>query len=159
MEDMDRVINAGIPIAELLYQATGSTTVTVALSVLLTIIYAACVSCGASYMSLRQRPRYSISRFLRQYRQAAPIPASYDLGSMIFADIYGLIYLASTTAFNSIITSAVTLLNLSYAVPQAILATRGRAQCLPKRPLGLGRWRTRFGGIVSYHSCFLGFDR
>ncbi|KAJ5360449.1 hypothetical protein N7517_009640 [Penicillium concentricum] len=57
-----------------------------------------------------------------------------------FAAIYGLIYLASTTAFNSIITFAVTLLNLSYAIPQAILVTRGRARCLPKRPLDLGRW-------------------
>lgn len=47
-------------------------------------------------------------------------------------------YIAGTTAFNSIITSAITLLNLSYAIPQAILVTRG--QCLPKRPLGLGRW-------------------
>lgn len=61
----------------------------------------------ASCMGLRQRSRYSIS---------------------------GLIYLVSTSAFNSIITSAVTLLNLSYAIPQGI------AQCLPKRPLDLGRW-------------------
>ena len=62
------------------------------------------------------------------------------LASTLSAALYGLIYLGSTTAFNSIITSAILLLNLSYAIPQAILATRGREECMPKRALDLGRW-------------------
>jgi choline transport protein len=63
-----------------------------------------------------------------------------QLSSTVFAALYRLIYLASTTAFNSIITSAITLRNLSYALPQALLAMRGRARCLPENPLDLRHW-------------------
>jgi choline transport protein len=49
-----------------------------------------------------------------------------------------LLYLASTTAFNSIVTSAVLFLNITYAVPQGILLVQGRKKHLPPRYLNLG---------------------
>jgi choline transport protein len=49
-----------------------------------------------------------------------------------------LLYLASTTAFNSIVTSAVLFLNITYAVPQGILLVQGRKNHLPPRYLNLG---------------------
>lgn len=58
--------------------------------------------------------------------------------AFIFTLIYGLLYLASTSAFNSIITSAVLFLNITYAVPQGILLTQGRKEHLPPRYLNLG---------------------
>ncbi|KAJ5165189.1 uncharacterized protein N7500_007019 [Penicillium coprophilum] len=145
MEDMDRVMNFGMPAVELLYEATGSTRVTVALSVLLTIIYIAClppqwVSCGRLAWAFARDRGTPFPDFFDKIDKQLQFPLRTTIASMVFAAIYGVIYLASTTAFNSIITSAVTLLNLSYAIPQAILATRGRKQCLPKRPLDLGRW-------------------
>lgn len=58
--------------------------------------------------------------------------------AFVFVVIYGLLYLASTTAFNSIVTSAVLFLNITYAVPQGILLFRGRKEHLPPRYLNLG---------------------
>ena len=81
--------------------------------------------------------------------------------SVGFCCLYGLLYLASTTAFNSIVTGAVLYLvshsrfvstlesawnscrinspqNITYAIPQGILFTRGRAKSLPARAFNLG---------------------
>lgn len=58
--------------------------------------------------------------------------------AFVFVTLYGLLYLASTTAFNSIVTSAVLFLNITYAVPQGILIVRGRKEHLPPRYLNLG---------------------
>ena len=61
---------------------------------------------------------------------------------------YGLLYLASTTAFNSIVTTAVLYLNITYVVPQGILLLgRGRS-FLPMRYLRLG-W---FGYFANWFS-------
>ncbi|OQE12147.1 hypothetical protein PENVUL_c001G10241 [Penicillium vulpinum] len=145
MKDMDQVMKAGMPAVELLYQATGSTRVTVALNILWTIIYGAClppqwVTCGRLAWAFARDRGTPFPDFFDKIDKQLEFPLRTTIASTVFAAIYGLIYLASTTAFNSIITSAVTLLNLSYAIPQAILVTRGRAQCLPKRPHDLGRW-------------------
>lgn len=64
-------------------------------------------------------------------------PARATVAALAFNSLYGLLYLASTTAFNSIITSAVLFLNITLAAPQTILVLRGRNR-LPKRPLKLG---------------------
>ena len=66
------------------------------------------------------------------------LPFRTTITALVFAWIYGLLYLASTTAFNSIITSAVLFLNISYAAPQAILLFFGRKKRLPPRYLNLG---------------------
>lgn len=65
-------------------------------------------------------------------------PVRATLASFGFACIYGLLYLASTTAFNSIVTSAVLFLNITYVVPQGILLVQGRKKSLPARYLRLG---------------------
>jgi choline transport protein len=70
------------------------------------------------------------------------------VAAFIFVLLYGLLYLASTTAFNSIITSAVLFLNVTYTVPQGILLVQGRAQHLPPRYLNLGV----FGGVCNAFS-------
>lgn len=59
------------------------------------------------------------------------------MAAFIFVCIYGLLFLASANAFNSIITSAVLFLNISYVVPQGILLVEGRDK-LPARWLKLG---------------------
>lgn len=68
-------------------------------------------------------------------KRGYPVRATF--AAFIFVCIYGLLYLASTTAFNSIITSAVLFLNITYVVPQAILLVQGRNK-LPARWLNLG---------------------
>ncbi|KAJ6132292.1 hypothetical protein N7471_007507 [Penicillium samsonianum] len=114
MKDMDRVINAGMAAMELLYQATGSIR---------------WVTCGRLAWAFARDRGTPFPDFFDNIDKRLQFPLRTNIASRVFAAIYGLIYLASTTAFNSIITSAVTLLNLSYTIPQAILITRGRAQC------------------------------
>lgn len=58
--------------------------------------------------------------------------------SVGFCIIYGLLYMASTQAFNSIIITAVLGVNISYAVPQGITLFQGRKNKLPERPFKLG---------------------
>ena len=65
-------------------------------------------------------------------------PIRTTLASFCFACIYGLLYLASETAFNSIVTSAVLFLNITFVVPQGILLFQGRDTSLPPRYLRLG---------------------
>ena len=65
-------------------------------------------------------------------------PVRATLASFCFVCLYGLLYLASTTAFNSIVTSAVLYLNITYVVPQGILLVQGRKKSLPPRYLKLG---------------------
>lgn len=69
---------------------------------------------------------------------ALEFPVRTTVATCFFAAIYGLLHLASTTANNSIITSAILLLNVSYAIPQGIVAVRGRSKTLVNRPLRLG---------------------
>ena len=64
-------------------------------------------------------------------------PVRTTIASIVFCCCYGLLFLASATAFNSIITSAVLFLNITYAVPQAIVLFKGR-KSLPSRYLNLG---------------------
>lgn len=54
-----------------------------------------------------------------------------------FCAIYGLLYVASTEAFNSIVNTAILMMNITYTVPQGILATCGRKR-LPRRSFDLG---------------------
>ncbi|RKK67953.1 hypothetical protein BFJ69_g14047 [Fusarium oxysporum] len=65
------------------------------------------------------------------------IPVRAMLVSAAFCALYGLLYFASSTAFNSIVTSATIYLNLTYVIPQTILLFRGRS-LLPTRVLSLG---------------------
>lgn len=65
-------------------------------------------------------------------------PVRTTVVAFIFVLLYGLLYLASTTAFNSIVTSAVLFLNVTYTVPQGILLLQCRKQHLPPRYLNLG---------------------
>jgi choline transport protein len=67
------------------------------------------------------------------------IPVRATLLSAAFCVIYGLLYIASTQAFNSIINTAVLMLNITYTVPQALLAIRGR-DMLPPRYFDLGKY-------------------
>ena len=78
------------------------------------------------------------SKYFTHVDTRLEFPVRTTVAAFIFVCLYGLLYLASTTAFNSIITSAVLFLNITYAVPQGILIVRGRKDSLPPRYLNLG---------------------
>lgn len=76
-------------------------------------------------------------KFFSQISTRFHFPLNATVAAFVFSCLYGLLYLASTTAFNSIINSAVLFLNITYTVPQGVLLVRGRS-LLPQRYLSLG---------------------
>ena len=84
--------------------------------------------------------------------------------SVGFCVIYGLLYVASTQAFNSIITTAVLAVNISYAIPQGISLVRGRGKTLPARNFNLGKfgyicnaWSPLWITVIGIFICFPNF--
>ncbi|KAK1140987.1 hypothetical protein N8T08_009733 [Aspergillus melleus] len=113
VQDMHAVQNSFFASMEMFYQSTGSkTAATAGLPV-------------SSYWS-RISPKYKI-------------PVRTTFLTAVFCLIYGLLYIASTDAFNSIVNMSFMFLTFTYVAPQTILLF-GRRESLPKRPFNLGRW-------------------
>ncbi|KAJ5097065.1 amino acid transporter [Penicillium angulare] len=152
IQDMEAVQNAFLPSLELFHQATGSKAAAAALQIYLTILYynpgpLTRVACVPSQWITSSRMTWAFSRdngipFSRYWSVVDPkrnIPVRATLLSAGFCVVYGLLYIASTQAFNSIINTAVLMLNITYTVPQAILLVRGR-NMLPARYFNLGNY-------------------
>ncbi|CAG8145989.1 unnamed protein product [Penicillium salamii] len=150
--DMDAVRTSPLPSLELIYQVTGNREVTLGIFILLLIIYCAglpaqWVTSGRIAWALARDHGVPFGEFFSKIHPKFQFPVNATIAAFIFTWIYGLLYLASTTAFNSIVTSAVLFLNISYTVPQGILLARGR-KSLPDRYLKLG-WLGYFCNIFS----------
>lgn len=78
------------------------------------------------------------SKYFSKVDQRFEFPVRTTALAFVFVILYGLLYLTSTTAFNSIVTSAVLFLNITYAAPQGILLFQGRKEHFPLRYLNLG---------------------
>lgn len=59
--------------------------------------------------------------------------------------IYGLLFLGSSTAFSAMVSAAIIFVQTSIVLPQAVLLFRGRDQVLPPRYMNLGK----FGVVVN----------
>ncbi|KAK4499995.1 hypothetical protein PRZ48_008181 [Zasmidium cellare] len=141
--DLDAVRSSPLPSIELVYQSTGSRAVTTFLMVWLWLVYmgslpAQWVTAGRIAWAFARDHGTPFPAYFTHVSPRLHFPVRSTLAALTFALLYGLLYLASTTAFNSIITSAVLFLNLSYAIPQGILLVRGRKRMLPTRYLSLG---------------------
>ena len=79
-----------------------------------------------------------VMRFFTKVDERLEFPARATLLSFLFTCIYGLLYLASMTAFNSIVNTAVLFLNITYVVPQGIVVFYRQRRALPPRYLDLG---------------------
>lgn len=136
--DPTAVAESSVPIYTVYLQATRSRPAATVLSVWIIFIYfGAVVSC----LLTAGRLAYAFSRdgglpFSRFFAHISGngAPANGTLGCAVLISFYGLIYIGSTTAFNSFINLATLALNVSYAIPQAIVLIRGRENALPKYP-------------------------
>ncbi|XRM40062.1 hypothetical protein ABZX51_003385 [Aspergillus tubingensis] len=143
IQDIDSVQDSFLPSLELFYQATNSKAAAAVLQVYLTILYYTCVP---SQWITSSRMTWAFSRdnglpFSTHWSKVDSkrgIPVRATLLSAGFCAVYGLLYIASTQAFNSIINTAILMLNITYTVPQGILAS-GRRDRLPARYYNLGR--------------------
>ncbi|GAW17731.1 hypothetical protein ANO14919_071970 [Xylariales sp. No.14919] len=143
MTDLDAVRDSALPSMELVYQATGNRNVTVFLISLLLVIFflslpSQWVTSGRIAWALARDNGVPFSEYFSKVDQRLEFPVRTTIAAFVFVLFYGLLYLASTTAFNSIVTSAVLFLNITYAVPQGILLFQGRKESLPQRYLNLG---------------------
>jgi choline transport protein len=89
------------------------------------------------------------SNHLSKISAGRRIPLHATLASATFCILFGLIYIASTTAFSSVVNMATLLQNLAYTVPQGILvAQRRRGHLAADRELRLEWGRER--GMLGY---------
>ena len=144
MADIDAVLNSTLPYAELFLQITDSRTITTLIVCWVTVVlYSALigqwVTCGRLAWAFARDGGLPYSSFFSHVSERHQFPVRTTILALVFCSIYGLPYLISTTAFNSIITSAVLYLNTTYAIPQALIAIRGRKNILPGHPFDLGR--------------------
>ena len=143
MADMDAVVNSTLPYAELFYQITGSKVFTTLIMcwvtmVLFSALIGQWVICGRLAWAFARDRGLPCSEYFSHVSERYGFPVRTTVLALAFCSVYGLLYLISTTAFNSIITSVVLYLNITYAIPQVLVAVRGRKNVLPDRPFDLG---------------------
>ncbi|KAK1625277.1 amino acid/polyamine transporter I [Colletotrichum phormii] len=153
MTGLDAVTSARLPSLELINQATGNEDVTLFLFAYILLVYLVCipsqwVTGGRLAWAFARDHGVPFSRYFSKIDEKRELPLRATIASYVFACLYGLLYLASTTAFNSIVTSAVLFLSITYVVPQGILLFQGRNKSLPPRYLNLG-W---FGYVCNVFS-------
>ena len=143
MADIDAVLNSTLPYAELFRQITDSKAITTLIMCWITIVLFSAligqwVTCGRLAWAFARDGGLPYSTFFSHVSERHKFPVRTTVLALIFCSIYGLLYLISTTAFNSIITSAVLYLNITYAIPQGLIVTRGRKNVLPDHAFDLG---------------------
>ena len=144
MADMESVIHSTLPYAELFRQITDSKIATTFIICWITLILFSAligqwVTCGRLIWAFARDRGLPYSSYFSRVSQRHDYPVRATVLALVFCSIYGLLYVISTTAFNSIVTSAVLYSNITYAVPQALVAYRGRKNVLPDHPFDLGR--------------------
>ncbi|KIV82016.1 hypothetical protein PV11_04157 [Exophiala sideris] len=142
VRSIDDVLASPLPSLEVYYQATGSAVAATALEVILTIIFFTAIisewtTCSRMVWAFARDKGVPFHAYFSHIDTKKQIPVRAMFVSIIFCALYGLLYFASSTAFNSIVTSAIVFLNITYAIPQAIVLFRGR-HILPSRVLDLG---------------------
>ncbi|KLO91726.1 related to HNM1-Choline permease [Fusarium fujikuroi] len=152
IKDMSAVQSSFLPSFEVFYQATGSKAAATGLQAYLTFLYYTCipsqwVTCSRITWAFARDQGLPFAEYWQHIDPKRGIPWRTTLLSAAFCALYGLIYVASTTAFNSIINATCLMLNLSYVIPQGVLLTQGRDK-LPKRAFSLGK----FGYVVNLYS-------
>lgn len=163
---VDAVVKSTLPYAELFYRITGSKAVTTLIMwwvtvVLFSALIGQWVTCGRLAWAFARDRGLPCSEYFSHVSERYGFPVRTTIVAMAFCSVYGLLYLISTTAFNSIITSAVLYPNITYAIPQVLIAVRGRKNVLLDHPFDLGQlgyicnvFSPIIVSIVSFLICF-----
>ncbi|CUS13847.1 unnamed protein product [Tuber aestivum] len=133
MTNLDELVNTAtlVPILELYRQATGSKPAAIFLEFLICFTGLGCqIACHTwqarlcwSFARDRGLPG---SRYWSQVHPTMGIPFYAHTMSCIVVALLGLLYIGSTTAFNSMVTACIVLLYISYAIPVILLLMKGR---------------------------------
>ncbi|KAF2263462.1 amino acid transporter [Lojkania enalia] len=138
--------STGVPILELFFQALGNRGGAIFLEAL---IIATGLGCLVASHTWQSRLCWSFARdrglpghrWLSKVHSSLDVPVNAHILSCVLVAIVGCLYLASLTAFNSMITACIVLLYISYSIPVCCLLLRGRCTIKPGPfwlgPLGL----------------------
>ncbi|KAH7090510.1 choline transport protein [Paraphoma chrysanthemicola] len=131
-----------VPILEVFYQALNHRAGAIVLE---SLIIATGLGCLVASHTWQSRLCWSFARdrglpahrWLAKVHPRLDVPLNAHFVSCVIVAIMGCLYLASLTAFNSMITACIVLLYLSYAIPVICLLIRGRSNIKPG-PFWLG---------------------
>ncbi|KAM9932521.1 hypothetical protein OXX80_006109 [Metschnikowia pulcherrima] len=131
--NLDNIINhgTGLPILDIYHQALNNRAGAICLG---TLILFTAIGCTISSHTWQARLCWSFSRdnglpFSKYLSIVDPnlgVPLNAHLASSAIVAVLGCLYLASSTAFNSMVVGCITFLLLSYMVPTVCLLYRGR---------------------------------
>lgn len=145
IRDLDALFksNTGAPILDVYYQALGSTAGAVVLGCLVLFTSFGCVIASHTWQarlgwSFARNKGLPGSRYWAQVNPHLGVPLNAHLMSCGWISLIGVLYLASNTAFNSLITGCIAFLVLSYVIPVICLLQR-RRQIPHKGPFWLGK--------------------
>lgn len=132
--DLDTVLNTptGMPISELILQATGSRAAATILTLMLAVCFVngtnGCITSASRLMFAMARDRGIVfADFFAHISPALDVPVRTLLFCFVFNACFGLLYLGPTVAFSAYAASSTIFLNVSYALPVIVLIVRGRA--------------------------------
>lgn len=117
INDYEVLFESPFPIAEIYFQATGSSSGAIGLLCLLLFPTLLCITgvyitCGRTLWTLARDDATPFPAFLRKIHLGMPFNATIACG--IFVTILGCIYVGSTTAFNALVGSFVLMMSSSY---------------------------------------------
>lgn len=145
LSDFDSVLNTktGVPLYELFIQATRSQAGgTVLMASILCIQFFATNACqqttGRLTWSLGRDNAFLYSGRLGSIHPGLGVPVWALIFNAVIVGVIGVLYVASTTAFNAIIGTCLILVQGAYAIPVAILMLNGRKGLVPHRSVRLG---------------------
>jgi choline transport protein len=146
LNDLNKLLSTatGVPILELYYQALQNKAGAIVLETLLLVTGMGCLIACHTWQS---RLAWAFARdrglpghkWLAQVNKTLDVPLMAHSVSCFIVAVLGLLYLGSSTAFNSMVTACITLLYLSYSCPILCLWYRGRNN-IKRGPFWLGKW-------------------
>lgn len=146
LKDLSKLINSAteVPILELYYQALNNTAGAIVLETLLVVTGMGCLIACHTWQS---RLVWSFARdrgvpghqWISKVNKTLDVPLMSHNVSCFIVGVLGLLYLGSSTAFNSMVTACITLLYISYTTPILCLWYRGRNN-IRHGPFWLGTW-------------------
>lgn len=133
LRNLDDIINngTGLPILDIYHQALNNKVGALCLGVLIFLTGCGCTISSHTWQarlcwSFSRDNGLPFSKYLSIIDPHLGVPFNAHLFSSIIVAILGVLYLASSTAFNSMVVGCITFLLLSYTVPTLCLLYRGR---------------------------------
>ncbi|KAL7782934.1 amino acid/polyamine transporter I [Trichoderma ceciliae] len=161
--DRDTILSSrtGMPIVELILQATKSRAAATILSLMLSICFIngtnASITSVSRLLNAMARDRGIVfHNYFAHIQSGLNVPVRTIMFYFIFNILFGLLYLGPTVAFSAYISSCTIFLNVSYTFPIIVILIRGRKVLdryqTPMTPFKLGR---TFGLILKCNWCNL----